>query len=131
MMPRAPRNISAEAAAIRAAAERLLEGRPQVSTSNTITITELILESGLGRHVIYSPEHRELLADFRTRTERAQRPPGTAHMSRSHMARKIHELTQANAELRREVFDLSYQLVRAEAAARRAAETGAPIHWCT
>jgi len=50
----APASSLAEAAAIRAAADRLLAGTPLRSVSGKLTVTELITESGLRRDVVYA-----------------------------------------------------------------------------
>jgi hypothetical protein len=52
-MGRKPRDRNAERAAIAAAAERLLAGTPLRSASGKLTATELIVESGLRRDVVY------------------------------------------------------------------------------
>jgi len=52
-MGRRPRDRDAEKVAIAAAADRLLAGTPLRSTSGKLTATELIVESGLRRDVVY------------------------------------------------------------------------------
>ncbi|MER5493445.1 hypothetical protein [Streptomyces sp. NPDC002490] len=56
-MGRRPRDRDRDAAAIKAAAERLLAGTPLRSASGKLTATELIVESGLRRDVVY-PHHQ-------------------------------------------------------------------------
>ncbi|WP_330181602.1 hypothetical protein OHB26_35370 [Nocardia sp. NBC_01503] len=64
-MVRAPRDRASDAAAITAASYRLLAGTPLRSASGRLTTTELSIESGVRRDVLY--QHRALLDCFRAR----------------------------------------------------------------
>lgn len=57
------RDRHAERAAIEAATGRLLAGTPLRSQTGKLTATELIIESGLRRDVIYV-DHRDLIEKF-------------------------------------------------------------------
>lgn len=73
-MGRRPRDRDRDAAAIKAAAERLLAGTPLRSVSGKLTATELITESGLRRDVVY-PEHQQLVDQFRLQVKAQDRVP--------------------------------------------------------
>jgi hypothetical protein len=67
-MTRKNRDREAERQEIRAAAERLLAGRPLRSPVGKLTGTELIAECGLRRDVVYG-DHKELVDEFRARAK--------------------------------------------------------------
>jgi hypothetical protein len=58
MTSRRPRDLEAERAALRAAADRLLAGTPLRSTSGKLTASELLRESALRRDVAYG-DHKK------------------------------------------------------------------------
>lgn len=64
----ASRDRSAERAAVRAAADRLLAGTPLRSATGKLTGTELIAESGLRRDVVYG-DHKDLVEEFQARVK--------------------------------------------------------------
>lgn len=70
MTSRRPRDLKAERAALRAAADRLLAGTPLRSASGKLTASELLSESGLRRDVAYG-DHKDLVEEFQARV-RAQ-----------------------------------------------------------
>lgn len=72
-MARRPRDFTAEQATIRAAIERLLAGTPLRSLSGKLTISELIVETGLRRDVVY--EHPGLVEDYKARIKAQQSTP--------------------------------------------------------
>ncbi|MFD3580995.1 hypothetical protein [Streptomyces sp. NPDC058683] len=63
--------------AFKAAAERLLAGTPLRSLSGKLTATELIVESGLRRDVVY-PQHQNLVDEVRLRAKAQDRVPAAA-----------------------------------------------------
>jgi hypothetical protein len=69
-MGRRPRDRDAERIAIAAAADRLLAGTPLRSTTAKLTATELIIESGLRRDVVY--EHDKTARIVENFTARAK-----------------------------------------------------------
>ncbi|MGJ5894506.1 hypothetical protein ACSCBZ_21475 [Streptomyces niveiscabiei] len=62
-MTRRSRDKDAERTAIRAATARLLAGTPLRSTTGKLTGSELIVESGLRRDVVYG-DHKDLVEEF-------------------------------------------------------------------
>lgn len=72
-MARGPRDRDADRDAIRAAAERLLAGTPLRSTSGKLTATELIVESGLRRDVVYG--QADLVEAFQARVKAQDSTP--------------------------------------------------------
>ncbi|MFD8967136.1 hypothetical protein ACFV0C_19445 [Streptomyces sp. NPDC059568] len=67
-MTRRSRDKDAERTAIRAAAARLLAGTPLRSTTGKLTGTELIIESGLRRDVVYGA-HKDLVEEFQAQAK--------------------------------------------------------------
>ncbi|MET4644468.1 hypothetical protein ABID95_004217 [Streptomyces atratus] len=118
-MGRRPRDRGRDAAAIRAAAERLLAGTPLRSASGKLTATELIVESGLRRDVVY-PHHQDLLDEFRLRAKAQGRVPTAAQELAERYAVVVEELKetkqqlaaerQLTAFLRRTVVELSVEV---------------------
>ncbi len=63
---------SIEAAATSAAAARLLTRTPLISTSGKLTVSKLVIESGLSRHAVY--RHRCIVEQFRETAARNTAP---------------------------------------------------------
>jgi hypothetical protein len=127
-----PRDRTAERAAITAAAARLLAGTPLRTTSGKLTATELILESGLRRDVLY--EHRDLIDDFKAQARLRDHVPDAMQELADRCSTLGKELAAAEEELNREraatallrrvVAELSIELDRARGQAEaRAAVT--------
>ncbi|WP_381801674.1 hypothetical protein [Streptomyces niveus] len=68
MTSRRPRDLEAERAALRAAADRLLAGTPLRSASGKLTASELLRESGLRPDVAYG-DHKDLIEEFQARAK--------------------------------------------------------------
>lgn len=121
MSRRALRNHDAEQAAIRAAADRLLGGLPLHSTSGKLTTTELIIEAGLRRDVVY--EHRLLVDAFKARVKAQNSTPAAMQQladdytaAKEELAKLKEELSNeqaTSAVLRRVVAELSLELEEA------------------
>jgi aspartate aminotransferase-like enzyme len=120
MTARRPRDSGAERSAIRAAAERLLEGTPLHSESGRLTVTELLRESGLRRDVVYG-DHKELVEEFQARVRAQQRTPAISQ-----------SLADENAQLKQKLADTAAALAKEHeitAALRRlVAELGLELH---
>jgi hypothetical protein len=122
-MGRPPRDRVAERTAIQSAAARLLAGTPLHSTSGKLTATELTVEAGLRRDVLY--EHRDLLDEFRAQARRRDHVPEAMQQLADRCAVLEGELTTTKAELHRErsinellrrvVAELSIELEQARA----------------
>ncbi len=97
---RRPRDRESERAALRSAADRLLEGIPLRSESGRITTTELLREGGVRRDVAYG-DHKDLVEEFQARA-RAQRCTPTV----------MQELVEQNAELKTKLDDMTEVLAR-------------------
>lgn len=120
-MSRPARNRADEAAAIQAAADRLLAGTPLRSTSGKLTITELITESALRRDVVY--EHGNLIDEFRARIKAQHTTPSAMQDLADRYAQVQEELTvatqalaeerQRNSVLRLAIAELSIELEQA------------------
>lgn len=118
-MGRNPRDREQDAAAISAAAERLLAGTPLRSASGRLTASELIIESGLRRDVVY-PVHQRLVDEFRLRVKAQNVVPTAMQDLVNERDRLQDELTEARtslaaeqsmtAYLRRLVAELSVEL---------------------
>ena len=121
-MSRTPQQRDAEAAAIRAAAGRLLAGTPLRSVSGKLTVTELITESGLRRDVVYAG-YQELTEEFRARVKAQDSTPAAMRELAGENTKLKEKLTGARAELaeeraagaalRRVVAELSLELQQA------------------
>jgi hypothetical protein len=96
-MTRKPRNRTAEAAAINAATQRLLDGTPLRSVSGKLTVSELIVEAGLRRDVVY--EHLHLVEAFRARAKARDLTPSAMQLLKDKLARAEASLNQARQEL--------------------------------
>jgi hypothetical protein len=111
---RRPRDRTAERAALRAAADRLLAGTPLRSASGALTGTELIIESGLRRDVVYG-DHRDLVQDFQARAKAQHAVPTV-----------VEEITEKNKALQHEITvlktDLATERERNKTLARVAVE---------
>ncbi|MFD5759155.1 hypothetical protein ACFWIZ_29145 [Streptomyces sp. NPDC127044] len=88
MTSRRPRDLEAERAALRAAADRLLAGTPLRSASGRLTASELMHESGLRRDVAYG-DHKELIEEFQARAKAQYCTPAA-----------MQELAEQNAQLK-------------------------------
>lgn len=97
-MGRKPRDRDKDAAAIKAAAERLLAGTPLRSVSGKLTVTELIVESGLRRDVVY-PQHQDLVDEFRLRVKAQGRVPTVAQELAERHAAAVEELKRTKQQL--------------------------------
>ncbi|MEU1941974.1 hypothetical protein ABZ554_05880 [Streptomyces sp. NPDC020125] len=112
MTARRPRDPDAERSAVRAAADRLLEGTPLHSESGRLTVTELLRESGLRRDIAYG-DHKDLVEEFQARVRAQQRTPAIAQ-----------SLADENAQLKQKLADVTSALAKereATAALRRLA----------
>lgn len=96
-MARTPRDRTAEATAITTAGARLLAGTPLRSTSGKLTTTELIIESGLRRDVIY--EHADLVEEFQARVKAQHSTPSAMQA----LADKHEALLEERDKLRSEL----------------------------
>jgi hypothetical protein len=83
-MSRRPRDLTAERAAITAAAERLMAGVPLHSMTGKLTQSELIRESQLRRDVVY--QYHDLVDAFKAQVK-AQHNVPAAHAGRHRPAR--------------------------------------------
>jgi hypothetical protein len=121
-MARAPRDKTADRAAITAATGRLLSGTPLHSATGKLTCTELITESGLRRDVVY--EHRDLIDAFKAQVK-AQHHVPTAMQAiiteRDELARRLTGIKAELADeqtrtatLRRVAAELSLELHQAK-----------------
>lgn len=97
-MGRRPRDRDKDATAIKAAAERLLASTPLRSVSGKLTATELIVESGLRRDVVY-PQHQDLVDEFRLRAKAQGRVPTAAQELAERHAGVVEELKRAKQQL--------------------------------
>ncbi len=97
-MGRRPRDRDKDAAAIKAASERLLAGTPLRSVSGKLTATELIVESGLRRDVVY-PQHQALVDEFRLKAKAQDRVPTAAQELAERYAAVVAELKEAKQRL--------------------------------
>lgn len=130
------RNRERDAAAINAAAERLLAGTPLRSVTGRLTATELIVESGLRRDVVY-PEHQNLVDEFRLKAKaRNHVPTATQELAAKHEAAaaelaRTKELLaierQGTAYLRRVAVELSIELENARLELRQQSADVVPL----
>ncbi|MFE9967371.1 hypothetical protein [Streptomyces sp. NPDC005525] len=74
MTSRRPRDLEAERARLRAAADRLLAGTPLRSTSGKLTASELLRESGLRCDVAYG-DHKDLVEEFQAHVKAQNATP--------------------------------------------------------
>lgn len=109
-MSRRPRDLEAERAALRAAADRLLAGTPLRSASGKLTASELLRESGLRRDVAYG-DHKALVEEFQARVKAQNCTPAA-----------MQELADRNAQLKGRLADVTKALAheqKTSAALRR------------
>jgi vacuolar-type H+-ATPase subunit I/STV1 len=122
MTSRRPRDLEAERAALRAAADRLLAGTPLRSASGKLTASELLRESGLRRDVAYG-DHKDLIENFQARV-RSQNATPTAMQEladkctdlKGKLTAVTNELTKERAltaTLRRIIAELDLELQQA------------------
>jgi chromosome segregation ATPase len=97
-MTRQRRDLTAEQAALTAAANRLLGATPLRATSGDLTASELIIESGLRRDVVYR-DHKHLVEDYHARV-RAQ----------TFIPDRIHEITAERDQLKARLAETAEQL---------------------
>jgi hypothetical protein len=121
-MTRQRRDLTAEQAALTAAANRLLTGTPLRATSGDLTASELIIESGLRRDVVYR-DHKHLVEDYRARVRAqtfmpdrireitAERDQLKARLAET--AEQLRQERQITSTLRRLVTELSLELQQA------------------
>ncbi|MFF8996139.1 hypothetical protein ACF09H_40715 [Streptomyces sp. NPDC014983] len=119
MTTRRPRDLSSERSALRAAADRLLDGTPLHSESGRLTVTELLRESGLRRDVAYG-DHKDLVEEFQARVRAQQHTPALAQSlvdENTQLKQKLADATsalakerEASAVLRRLVAELDLEL---------------------
>ncbi|MET8921717.1 hypothetical protein ABZ774_08965 [Streptomyces sp. NPDC047802] len=103
MTIRRPRDLEAERAALRAAADRLLVGTPLRSTSGKLTASELLRESGLRRDVAYG-DHKDLVEEFQARAKAQHCTPAA-----------MQELADQKAELNKKLADATEALAKERA----------------
>lgn len=120
-MARRSRNRDAERTTIRAATERLLAGTPLRSTSGKLTTTELIVETGLRRDVVY--DHPDLVEEFKARLKAQDSTPAafqqlaerntalTAELAAT--KRRLGDEQATTAILRKALAELSLELQQA------------------
>lgn len=103
-MGRKPRNRDAEKAAIAAAAERLLAGTPLRSATGKLTATELIVESGLRRDVVYEHDKTDkVVENFMARVKaRNAVPEAMQQLTDDHqrLTKELHDTRAALADER-------------------------------
>ena len=100
-MPRKPRNRDAERAALTAAANRLLAGRPLRSGSGKLTVTELIVESQLRRDVVYA-DHQTVVEEVRVRVKTQNSTPAAMQKMADSYDTATRDLAAAKDELAKE-----------------------------
>nr|WSX75857.1 hypothetical protein OH826_19570 [Streptomyces sp. NBC_00899] len=103
MTSRRPRDLEAERAALRTAADRLLAGTPLRSASGKLTASELLSESGLRRDVAYG-DHKDLVEEFQARA-RAQHSTPSA----------MQEMAEQNAGLKTKLATVTGTLAKERA----------------
>ncbi|MFE2585451.1 hypothetical protein [Streptomyces sp. NPDC059378] len=114
----------AEGRAIRAAAARLLAGTPLRSTTGKLTGTELIIESGLRRDIVYG-DHKHLVEEFRAQVKAQSSTPEAMQQIAAQNAALKEELAvtkevlaaerERNAAVVRIATELSLELEQARA----------------
>jgi regulator of replication initiation timing len=137
-MTRRRRDLDAERRDLAAAAERLLAGTPLRSTTGKLTSTQLIIESGLRRDVVYG-DHKNLVDDFKARVKAQHATPNstarTADENRAlksendALKRQLAEERETTKTLTKIVGELSLELHQAReelASLRQVPHIGAP-----
>jgi hypothetical protein len=97
-MTRRTRDPAAERAAIQAAAARLLAGTPLRSTTGKLTGTELIVECGLRRDIVYG-DHKALVEEFQARARNQSATPEVVRKTAEQNAALKEQLAALKAEL--------------------------------
>ncbi|MFD7282658.1 hypothetical protein ACFV80_37985 [Streptomyces sp. NPDC059862] len=92
-MTRRSRDNDAERTATRTAAARLLAGTPLRSTTGKLTGSELIIESGLRRDVVYG-DHKDLVEEFQAKAK-----------ARSYTPDAVQKVAEENVVLKQELKD--------------------------
>jgi chromosome segregation ATPase len=95
------RDLSAEQAALSAAANRLLAGTPLRATSGGLTASELIIEAGLRRDVVYR-DHKQLVEDYQARVRAQTFVPDRIREITAERDQLKARLTETSEELRHE-----------------------------
>jgi hypothetical protein len=103
MTSRYRRDLEAERAALRSAADRLLAGTPLRTDSGKLTVTELLKESGLRRDIAYG-DHKDLVEEFQARAKAQNSTPAA-----------LQQLAQENAELKEKLAATTAGLARERA----------------
>ncbi|KAB2588321.1 hypothetical protein [Streptomyces arboris] len=122
MTSRRSRDLEAERAALRTAADRLLAGTPLRSTSGRLTVSELLRESSLRRDVAYG-DHKDLVEEFQARVKAQNATPAAMQElaeNYGEVKEKLVAITKAlakeravSAALRRIVAELDLELLQA------------------
>jgi hypothetical protein len=97
----ARRDRDAERTAIRAAAGRLLAGTPRRSATGKLTGTELIIECGLRRDIVYG-DHKDLVEEFQAQVKAQQFTPLAALDLAAERDKLASDLARVRRELARE-----------------------------
>jgi hypothetical protein len=92
------RDPIAERATLTAAANRLLAGTPLRAASGNLTASELIIEAGLRRDVVYR-DHRHLVEDYHARVR-----------ARTFIPDRIREITTERDRLKARLAETAEQL---------------------
>jgi hypothetical protein len=103
MTSRRSRDLEAERAALRAAADRLLAGIPLRSASGKLTASELLSESGLRRDVAYG-DHKDLVEEFQARAKAQHCTPAA-----------MRKLAEENAQLKDRLASVTKALTHEQA----------------
>ncbi|MFJ9767299.1 hypothetical protein ACIRUY_26100 [Streptomyces erythrochromogenes] len=121
MTSRRPRDLEAERATLRAAADRLLAGTPLRSASGKLTASELLRESGLRRDVAYG-DHKDLVEEFQARVKAQNATPaamqeladkyGEVKERLAAVTKNLASEQAVSAALRRIVVELDLELMR-------------------
>jgi hypothetical protein len=101
---RTVREREAERAAVVAAIDRLLAGTPLRSTSGKLTASELIIECGLRRDVVYA-DYKDLLEGFQARVK-----------AQDHVPAAMRDLAAENTQLKEELAETRSDLANERAA---------------
>lgn len=99
-MTRKRRDHAVERRDLTAAADRLLAGTPLRSTSGKLTSTELIIESGLRRDIVYG-DHRDLVDGFTAQVRAQEATPSSI----AGIADENRTLTNENDALKRQLAE--------------------------
>lgn len=97
-MTRRTSDREAERAAIQAAAERLLAGTPLRSQTGKLTGSELIVECGLRRDIVYG-DHKALVEEFQARARNQSATPEVVRKTAEQNAALKEQLAALKTEL--------------------------------